>query len=594
MNENQELPSSLSQELPKAICKWKYKTLQPKTKNHKIDRYIEYITKQVEERRETSGNFRYSDETIIGTGESDKKFEQEKYLSYIDQRKGSHSLFSDGGADIDLLEKELKEHKGTAWIPIVSMKEKDAKEFELMTEAQWIDKGRELAEEYRKILGINKDNFHWVAAFHTKPEPDQNRLADAGAMPHIHFILWEGTPTRKRPNLKSEEMATVRTKTVGVLTKDYMKKQYQERNELRASLIEKAKDSLTTDADMIRNLILDIRTTTGGKGKLSVGELEKRRDILERVERKLETKKELSEKESFFLKSNLVKPNLKSVRQKLNNYDYILNQLSSVIDYCLKDQFADLLDQWLEISEKMRSVQGKSLSQDNTRKDLLAMKKVIGNAILNQCKDSSLDNRYITPSLKGMLLERVQFGQFKRGLSFDTIQLAMETFVQLYKSIGLEKQEVLEIGQEILDRSNMESYQEILQDAIDKKYDEELYLQYITTNDFWQTVKAIQLPISKKEFTGLYKTGTSSYQMLNESFIKPQIKTILDIASTKTFLDDPFFKTVTSAEESFNNIFNKRVDRKEEFEENFNSLLDEYNNINQANMDLSVSKDGER
>lgn len=52
-----------------------------------------------------------------------------------------------------------------------------------------MEKATELAEEYRKVLGISKENYNWVAAFHTKSEADQNKDADAGCQPHLHFIL---------------------------------------------------------------------------------------------------------------------------------------------------------------------------------------------------------------------------------------------------------------------------------------------------------------------------------------------------------------------------------------------------------------------
>lgn len=577
---------------PKVICKWKYKTLSPDQKYQNISNYIKYITKQVEERRANEGAFRFSSGTI-GEEEHDKEtlkeFDQSKYLSYINERKGSSSLFSDNGVDTDELAKSLNKYAGTAWIPIVSMKEKDAIEYELLTEAQWIAKGRELAEEYRKILGIPKDNFNWVAAFHTKPEPDQNKLADAGAMPHIHFIIWEKVPTRSRPNLSRDQMSNVRVKTANVLSKEYMAQQYAKRNELRAKLQSKAKDSLTTQADFIRDLVLDIRTVTGGKGKLTIGNLEKRLSTLERIEKKMSNQQPLTDNEKYFLQSNKVS-NVKEIRQKIRNYNYILDKLDNIVQETFKGELNELLQEWLEVSEHMREAQGKSLSEETTFRDLEKISKTIQNGILEKCKDASLDNRFITPALKGMLIEKCQYGQFKRNLSYETIQTSLETFTQLYKSIGLEREEVFRIGQEILDRSNLEEYEAVLQDAIDKKYDEDFYLQYITTCDFWETVKAMQIPLVPKEFPSIYQVGQSSYQIFHNTVLQPQIKTFLDVAKTKTFLDDNFFNVITDSVPSLVGIYNSPCNNRDEYKETYTSLLEEYENLNQAAMDRQPIK----
>ena len=81
---------------------------------------------------------------------------------------------------------------------------------------------------------------------------------------------------------------------------------------------------------------------------------------------------------------------------------------------------------------------------------------------------------------------------------------------------------------------------------------------------------------------------------MNNTILKPQIKTILDTAQEKTILDDGFMKTIMSSVDNLTNIYNKPTTTNEEFRNSFNSLLDEYNTINQANMDLAINKDGER
>ena len=73
---------------------------------------------------------------------------------------------------------------------------------------------------YRKELNIPKENYEWLAAFHIKPENDQNKEADAGSMPHLHFILFELEPDpHKRPTIRHKRLDTIKDKTASILSR---------------------------------------------------------------------------------------------------------------------------------------------------------------------------------------------------------------------------------------------------------------------------------------------------------------------------------------------------------------------------------------
>ena len=103
------------------VIKWKYKVNHPQNSDDNITGYIDYISSQVRERRESSGRFLVNGEgNYLGKepelNDSSSVSEVERYINYMDSRIGSHELFSSKDADIDEI---VKNEKTTKIIPLL-------------------------------------------------------------------------------------------------------------------------------------------------------------------------------------------------------------------------------------------------------------------------------------------------------------------------------------------------------------------------------------------------------------------------------------------------------------------------------------------
>lgn len=185
-----------------------------------------------------------------------------------------------------------------------------------------------MAEEYRKLLGIEKDNYRWVAAFHVKPEQDQNKDADAGSMPHLHFMIWEDKPTRSRPTLLKSEMDKVRERTANVLSHEYMMEKFAERNNLKDNIKTSALDLNDYIAE-IDNLIIDIHITTGGKGKMTIGEFERKQSALLSITDKFNNGQPFTQYELGIIDALNIKDR-HDAQKSFSRYSYILDELDEL------------------------------------------------------------------------------------------------------------------------------------------------------------------------------------------------------------------------------------------------------------------------
>ena len=90
------------------------------SKGHKAKGYINYIAKQVKERRDGKSGFALENsegkigeddvktlEQRLNDAKTPEEYQKLLYLKYIDERKGSNGLFSDEGIDTDELVRKL-------------------------------------------------------------------------------------------------------------------------------------------------------------------------------------------------------------------------------------------------------------------------------------------------------------------------------------------------------------------------------------------------------------------------------------------------------------------------------------------------------
>lgn len=508
------------------VVKWKYRIVKPGQKGHTIDRYIDYVEKQVKDRRNETGTFALADtSSLIGTPTHDKELEREGYdvgvySNYLDERKGSRGVFSSPNSDGKELVKQLKEHDGAVWIPIVSMKEKDAIELGLTTEEKWQEKAQELAEEYRKQLDIPKDNFRWVAAFHTKAPEDQNKDEDAGCQPHLHFILWEEKPARSRYALTQKQIDNVRERTSNVLSRDYMKQFYQERNELREKTVSDSLDYITKYGTDVKNLVLDIEEVVGRRGKLNVAELEKREAMANTIATKMETGEKLSQTELYY-KDKFNIDNVKHARRVAFNYSFINEELDNIATgICQNSDINRLLENWNNLSLEMRRGYDADQASLLTNQDFDEIKRRIKNGILDECKGAAYDNTSISPNFRGLMMEKLSDGYFKKYTKEEQIENTVEVVSQLCKTIGMPENDTKMAVSELLARSEKEEYEEKMMRIIEETYIANKYKLGVTSKDFKEAMKSMGMPITRQQ-AHWKDVKFNPYEIADTTVLKP-------------------------------------------------------------------------
>ena len=550
-----------------AVVKWKFRTVKPGKKHHTIDGYINYVEKQVEERRNNSGVFAVNEKAVIGLndkiGINEDDFQQSVYLNYINERKGSSGCFSDQGKDVEKLIDQLKEHEGAVWIPIVSLKEEDAHRYGLENEASWMEKARELAEAYRKELGIASRNYKWIAAFHSKSEAEQNPDTDAGCQPHLHFMIWEETPLRSKYALMHEQIDHIRQMTNSILSREYMEQYYQERNRLKDEILSSSNLNILDYAEEVKRLAADINVLMGGHGKLTVGELEKRSNVSCQLMEKMTKNSSLSPSEEYYQQIlGIYTP--ENAKRRMNNYLSVLNRLNELSGKVMN---TDLVQQWMEISNEMRASQHDP--EKSTFLDYSALQRTVMNSILNEVKTISKDNAYIKDGFRGMLLDRVENGSFRKGLTTEQIQDDLKVITSLCKTAQISKEDALQAQKTLLERSGKDELMQFLQQLVEEYY-KMLQMGFdVTSHDFWQAMKDLRMPVSGTE-SQIMSYKTNNYGIVNSTLIDPVVSNIM-LVSNSSIMSGKEGKNIMNISAADLAFIPKTL---EEYETKYTSLLD--------------------
>ena len=116
---------------------------------------------------------------------------RENYVDYIGMRPGvakldAHGLFDGTGKKliISQVQKEIAEHPGVVWTPVISLRREDAHTMGFESPESWRAMLCSCAAELAKGYKIRPEHLRWYAAFHDKSHH-----------PHIHMILYSTDPT---------------------------------------------------------------------------------------------------------------------------------------------------------------------------------------------------------------------------------------------------------------------------------------------------------------------------------------------------------------------------------------------------------------
>lgn len=171
-----------------------------KSATEKQDRLIRQLVKDFPSAKR---RFEYEDYLARPTQENASDFIQtaleqnldqigkrENYVDYIGIRPGvakldAHGLFDGTGKKlvISQVQKEIAEHPGVVWTPVISLRREDAHAMGFESPESWRAMLCSCTAELAKGYKIRPEHLRWYAAFHDKSHH-----------PHIHMIIYSTDP----------------------------------------------------------------------------------------------------------------------------------------------------------------------------------------------------------------------------------------------------------------------------------------------------------------------------------------------------------------------------------------------------------------
>lgn len=163
---------------------------------------------------------------------------QENYVEYIAQRprverRGSHGLFSaeDTPPVLSHVAKEVAEHEGNVWAPIISLRREDAARLGYDNAASWQKLLTRLAPELAEQMKIPLEHLKWYAAFHNE-----------SYHPHVHMICYSTDP--KEGYLSKKGIENIKSVLAREIFHNELLEIYEKQTQYRNQLGETAKERM--------------------------------------------------------------------------------------------------------------------------------------------------------------------------------------------------------------------------------------------------------------------------------------------------------------------------------------------------------------
>ena len=214
----------------------------------------------------------------IAEHNADRIITKEKYVVYIATRPGAvksgqHGLFSQTDAPIDLntVSKKIANHTGNVWTHVVSLRWDDAQRMGYDTLSAWQGLVRRQMPNVAKQMKIDLAHLRWYAAFHDKE-----------TNPHVHIVVYSTDP--KEGFLTEHGIEKIRSGFANDIYADELHHLYAQQTDMRdqlkkvsADLMQKLSEQIaantTTDAEMLRLVMLLSQQLFSAKGKKQYGYL---------------------------------------------------------------------------------------------------------------------------------------------------------------------------------------------------------------------------------------------------------------------------------------------------------------------------------
>ena len=170
------------------------------------------------------------------------------HVQYAHERPRSHGLFStEEVSNVKDIQTELSSHKGIVWRGILSLNEIDSIRLGFDNRQAWEDMMKSTVPLTAAQMGIPESNLRWVAAFHEEK-----------GHPHVHLVMWEKKPKRRRGVLSSFERKEIRKTFMQEIYGDERVRLAQEKTVNRDIIRLIAKENLVDTVQLMR----DIRAET--------------------------------------------------------------------------------------------------------------------------------------------------------------------------------------------------------------------------------------------------------------------------------------------------------------------------------------------
>ena len=141
------------------------------------------------------------------------------------QKLGTNGLFSmtDEKIVLSRVQKEIAEHEGNVWIPIISLTREDAEQFGYNNAEAWKNLLRAQSADIAASMKIHPDNLRWYAAYHNKD-----------THPHVHMVIYSTDP--KEGYLTKTGIRQLKSALANDIFRPEMLEYYSQKTEQREEL----------------------------------------------------------------------------------------------------------------------------------------------------------------------------------------------------------------------------------------------------------------------------------------------------------------------------------------------------------------------
>lgn len=177
----------------------------------------------------------------------DQVAKKDNYLKYIAtrphaQRAGTHGLFTSEEDQLVLSQvaEAVAAHPGNVWLPIISLRRKDAARLGYDKAEEWKALLSKYAMEMAEAMKIPWEDFRWYAAFH-----------DEAHHPHIHMVCYSVDPSKGF--LTTQGISRIKSGLAKEIFRQELTELYQKQTHRRDTLNEDARSVLEQLIKQMRN-----------------------------------------------------------------------------------------------------------------------------------------------------------------------------------------------------------------------------------------------------------------------------------------------------------------------------------------------------